>query len=252
MDGPTHARRRDAGAPASRASARTPSAAAPAIVPRQPAWTAATAPVSGSASRTGTQSATDTQAATPGVRVTTTSASTAGAAGPSARTARAPCTWRTRANRSPVSRSRRAQFSATAAGSSPTWPPRFRLANAPDDAPPLRVVKPCGNAASSWPWKIAIVPGYNRTPPMLRYVRRSIGRKLMLALGAPSLLFALVGVLWLRHQTRLLSPGLEAVFRTAIVALVLFSVAMAVTHVVVVRVLVRNPLKRLVAALQRA
>jgi diguanylate cyclase (GGDEF)-like protein len=87
---------------------------------------------------------------------------------------------------------------------------------------------------------------------MLRYVRRSIGRKLMLALGAPSLLFALVGVLWLRHQTRLVAPGLEHVYRTAIAALVVFSVAMAVTYLVVVRILVRNPLKRLVAAMRRA
>ncbi len=87
---------------------------------------------------------------------------------------------------------------------------------------------------------------------MLRYVRRSIGRKLMLALGAPSLLFALVGVLWLRHETRLVAPGLEHVYRTAIVALVLFSVAMAITYVIVVRIFVRNPLKRLVAAMGRA
>ncbi len=87
---------------------------------------------------------------------------------------------------------------------------------------------------------------------MLRYVRRSIGRKLMLALGAPSLVFSLIGVMWLRHQTRLLAPGLEGVYRTAIVALLVFSAAMAVTYVVVVRILVRNPLKRLVAAMHRA
>lgn len=87
---------------------------------------------------------------------------------------------------------------------------------------------------------------------MLRLVRRSIGRKLMLALGAPSLAFAVAGVLWLRREIGLVAPGLEGVFRTAIVALVLFSVAMAVNHVLVVRLLVRNPLKRLVAAMQRA
>ncbi|HET8541935.1 MAG TPA: diguanylate cyclase [Anaeromyxobacter sp.] len=87
---------------------------------------------------------------------------------------------------------------------------------------------------------------------MFRYVRRSIGRKLMLALGLPSLLFSLVGVLWLRHETRLVAPGLEGVYRTAIAALLLFSLAMAVTYVVVVRIFVRNPLKRLVAAMHRA
>ena len=93
---------------------------------------------------------------------------------------------------------------------------------------------------------------YNRTPAMLRFVRRSIGRKLLLALGAPSLLFSISGVLWLRHETSLVAPGLEGVFRTAIVALVLFSLAMAITYLVVVRRLVRNPMKRLVAAMHRA
>ncbi len=87
---------------------------------------------------------------------------------------------------------------------------------------------------------------------MLRYLRRSIGRKLMVAVGLPSLLFALVGVLWLRHQTRLLAPGLEGVFRTALAALVVFAAAMGVTYVLVIRLLVRNPLKRLVAAMRRA
>jgi diguanylate cyclase (GGDEF)-like protein len=86
---------------------------------------------------------------------------------------------------------------------------------------------------------------------MLRYVRRSIGRKLMLAVAVPSLLFALAGVLWLRHQTRLHAPGLEDAYRTALAALVVFAAAMGLTHVLVIRVLVRNPLKRLVAAMRR-
>jgi diguanylate cyclase (GGDEF)-like protein len=99
---------------------------------------------------------------------------------------------------------------------------------------------------------IRIVPGYNRAPPMLRYLRRSIGRKLMVAVGLPSLLFALVGVLWLRHETSLLAPGLEGVYRTALAALVVFAAAMGATYVLVIRLLVRNPLKRLVAAMRRA
>jgi diguanylate cyclase (GGDEF)-like protein len=87
---------------------------------------------------------------------------------------------------------------------------------------------------------------------MLRLVvRRSIGRKLMLALGLPSLLFGLAGVLWLRRESQIVSPALEPAFRVAFLALLVFSAAMAVTHVVVVRVLVRNPLKRLVAAMAR-
>lgn len=48
---------------------------------------------------------------------------------------------------------------------------------------------------------------------MIFHVSRSIGRKLMLAVGVPSLVFALLGVLWLRHQTWLAAPGLEAVYR---------------------------------------
>ncbi len=87
---------------------------------------------------------------------------------------------------------------------------------------------------------------------MLRQVTRSIGRKLMLAVGVPWLVFGVVGVLWLRHQTRLAAPGLEGVYRTALAALVVFAAAMALTHVLVVRVFVRNPLKRLVAAMGRA
>jgi diguanylate cyclase (GGDEF)-like protein len=99
---------------------------------------------------------------------------------------------------------------------------------------------------------IRIVPGYNRPPSMLRHLRRSIGRKLMAAVGVPSLLFALIGVLWLRHETRLLAPELEGVYRTALLALGVFAGAMGVTYVLVVRLLVRNPLKGLVAAMRRA
>ena len=87
---------------------------------------------------------------------------------------------------------------------------------------------------------------------MIFHVSRSIGRKLMLAVGVPSLVFALLGVLWLRHQTRLAAPGLEAVYRTALVALVVFALAMGLTQALVVRLFVRNPLKRLVAAMARA
>lgn len=84
------------------------------------------------------------------------------------------------------------------------------------------------------------------------YVRRSIGRKLMLAVGVPSLLFAVAGILWLRRQTATLAPGLESVYGVALAALVVFAGAMAATHFLVIRVFVRNPLKRLVAAMKRA
>ena len=84
------------------------------------------------------------------------------------------------------------------------------------------------------------------------YVRRSIGRKLMLALGLPSLAFGVAGVLWLRRETAAIAPGIEPVYRVAIAALLVFAAAMGVTYTLVIRVLVRNPLKRLVAAMKRA
>ena len=84
------------------------------------------------------------------------------------------------------------------------------------------------------------------------YVRRSIGRKLMLALGVPSFLFSLAGVLWLKHETSALAPGLDPVYHGALVALGVFAAAMGITFVLVIRVFVRNPLKRLVAAMKRA
>jgi diguanylate cyclase (GGDEF)-like protein len=71
------------------------------------------------------------------------------------------------------------------------------------------------------------------------YVRRSIGRKLMLAVGVPSLGFSVAGVLWLGRSG-------------ALAALALLAAAMGLTHVLVIRLFVRNPLKRLVAAMKRA
>jgi hypothetical protein len=38
------------------------------------------------------------------------------------------------------------------------------------------------------------------------YVRRSSGRKLMLAVGVPSLAFSVARVLWLRRETTALTP----------------------------------------------
>jgi diguanylate cyclase (GGDEF)-like protein len=87
---------------------------------------------------------------------------------------------------------------------------------------------------------------------MLRYLRRSIGRKLMVAVGLPSLVFAVVFVLWLREETRALVPGLASVYRLALVALVVFAAAIAATYVVAIRLLVRDPLEALVAAMRRA
>jgi diguanylate cyclase (GGDEF)-like protein len=84
------------------------------------------------------------------------------------------------------------------------------------------------------------------------YVRRSIGRKLMLAVGVPSLVFSFAVVAWLARETAVHAPGLHPVYRGALVALLAFAAAMGIVYVLVIRVLVRNPLKRLVAAMQRA
>jgi diguanylate cyclase (GGDEF)-like protein len=65
-------------------------------------------------------------------------------------------------------------------------------------------------------------------------------------------LFSVAGVLWLERETAAVAPGLGAVYQGALVALMVFAAAMAITFVLVIRVFVRNPLKRLVAAMKRA
>jgi diguanylate cyclase (GGDEF)-like protein len=62
-------------------------------------------------------------------------------------------------------------------------------------------------------------------------------------------MFAAIGVLWLRHETRLLAPGLHQV---AIAALAVFTVALAACHALAMRFLVHRPLARLAAGLERA
>jgi diguanylate cyclase (GGDEF)-like protein len=84
------------------------------------------------------------------------------------------------------------------------------------------------------------------------YVRRSIGRKLSLAVGLPSLVFVLAGVLWLREETARVAPGMDPVYRVALAALGVFAALIGLTFTLVIRLLVRNPLKRLVAAMKRA
>jgi diguanylate cyclase (GGDEF)-like protein len=82
------------------------------------------------------------------------------------------------------------------------------------------------------------------------YVRRSIGRKLLLATAVPAVLLASAGASWLRDELR--GPGFERVERALLVALVLFAAAMWIVHALAVRLLVRNPLRRLGAAMRRA
>ncbi|HUL58813.1 MAG TPA: diguanylate cyclase [Anaeromyxobacteraceae bacterium] len=84
---------------------------------------------------------------------------------------------------------------------------------------------------------------------MIRAVRRSIARKLLVAVGIPSALFAALGVAWLWRETRPLSPGLE---RVAIVAVLLFGAAVTAVHFVAVRYVVERPLQRLAFGMRRA
>jgi diguanylate cyclase (GGDEF)-like protein len=96
-----------------------------------------------------------------------------------------------------------------------------------------------------------------RPTGMWTRVRRSIGKKLLLAVGVPSLVLALGGVLWLRHEARVLSPhlapgSLDPAFDVAIGAVLLLAGAMALTHLLVVHVLLDRPLQQLAHGIERA
>jgi diguanylate cyclase (GGDEF)-like protein len=87
---------------------------------------------------------------------------------------------------------------------------------------------------------------------MIRSIRRSIGRKLLFAIGLPSIVFALCLVAWMRHTTRAAGADLDPAFREGVAVLVLFGVAVTAIHFVAMRRLLEAPLARLMAALGRA
>ncbi len=87
---------------------------------------------------------------------------------------------------------------------------------------------------------------------MLRYIKRSIGRKLLVAVGLPTFVVALAGVLWLRHEAQVEAPGLEPAFRAAIAGVILMALLAAVIHAVAVRSLLGQRMQRLSASLRRA
>ncbi|BDG05923.1 diguanylate cyclase [Anaeromyxobacter oryzae] len=87
---------------------------------------------------------------------------------------------------------------------------------------------------------------------MLSSVRRSLGRKLMLAVGVPSVAFALVLLMWLRSRTEALQPELDASYRLAIGAVIALAAGGAAIHALAMRFLVEQPLQRLAAGLRRA
>ena len=87
---------------------------------------------------------------------------------------------------------------------------------------------------------------------MLRYLRSSLTRKLLAAVGLPSVAFALLLGLWLRQRTHAASPELGPVYGIALAALVVFAGLMAATFALAMRYVIEQPLQRLAAGLRRA
>jgi diguanylate cyclase (GGDEF)-like protein len=80
-------------------------------------------------------------------------------------------------------------------------------------------------------------------------IRSRIGRKLLLAVGMPSLAISLLGVFWLHLETREVAPAL---WGFVLGFLAVLGLAMTVVHLVSVRLLLEQPLKRIVSSLKRA
>ena len=86
-------------------------------------------------------------------------------------------------------------------------------------------------------------------PTMPHPIRTRVGRKLLLAVGVPSLIVSLLGVLWLRVETREVAPAL---WGFVLAFLAVLALAMAMVHLISVRLVVEQPLKRIVRSLKRA
>ena len=84
---------------------------------------------------------------------------------------------------------------------------------------------------------------------MLRFLRRRVARELLVAVGVPTFVLALAGIVWLRSETREVAPAL---WGTVLAFLVVMAAALAALHLLMVRVLVEAPLARIVASLRRA
>jgi diguanylate cyclase (GGDEF)-like protein len=80
-------------------------------------------------------------------------------------------------------------------------------------------------------------------------VRSRLGRKLLVAVGLPSLAIALGGLVLLHSETRGVAPNL---WSYVLGFLLFMAAAMSVVHLVAVRLLVERPLGSVVAALRRA
>ena len=130
--------------------------------PRQPAWAAATREPSRRQNRAGRQSAVIMVTAMPGVAVQAASAWSTRVG--SASTTALPWTCSSQAGRHPRAWPRRRRFSVTAAGSSPTWLPRLRLAKGAWLTPPARVV------TQAWTPTGAGQSGRSQSAPIIRRI----------------------------------------------------------------------------------
>ena len=83
---------------------------------------------------------------------------------------------------------------------------------------------------------------------MLHFIRSQIARKLLVAVGVPSFVLAVVGVLLLHAATRHTAPGL---WSFVLAFLVVLAITMSSVHLVAARLLLEQPLARIVAALKR-
>ncbi len=84
---------------------------------------------------------------------------------------------------------------------------------------------------------------------MLRCVRRSLSTKLLFAVGLPSFAVAVSGAIWLQRTTRALDPNLGRIVLAAVVAL---SAVLAGAQLLVVRLLVEIPIRRLATSMRKA
>jgi diguanylate cyclase (GGDEF)-like protein len=82
---------------------------------------------------------------------------------------------------------------------------------------------------------------------VLPFVRRSLGRKLLLATGVPTLLSAVFGVAWLERHTQGLGIG-----RLVLLGVLLLAAGTSAAHLLAFRLLVERPLQRLQAGMRRA
>ena len=84
---------------------------------------------------------------------------------------------------------------------------------------------------------------------MPKAIRSRLGRKLLVAVGLPSLVLALAGLLWLQTAMRDVAPNL---WSYVLGFLLFLASAVSIVHFAAVHLLVERPLERVISALKRA